>query len=355
MVSGVPHAPAAVPLRKVQPATSEQKAWRAPELRLDGLEGSKFPYPCRWSNPDHQSYRLLTTGNEQSLTPILKHRNEMQCQSVPEEFPVNSFFGRTGPANKHNRSNLAVCRADGQANLWGQQNCKCSTYLYREPSESRNITALETKPKPNQITHQPTAHLMWYSIPLQKIQTQSLYSFPPLTPQVRHHLLDHVITSPYSIIRLAEIDTDLCHLRWTTDSSLQGCDAVLLAAADDSNNHRAFIFRVKQSEKTARPQRRWFGSMQSQTHPTTWLHTPQHSWDSIKSCIMWHNWRKCQIYSFGHYKPHEKVSHLQTFHSRKLQDFVTLQHTSVMRTQRVAGHTAGRELTCACKIGIQNP
>jgi len=52
-----------------------------------------------------------------SLTPILKHRKEMQYQSVPEEFPVNSLLGRTGPAHKHNRSNLAVCCADGQANL----------------------------------------------------------------------------------------------------------------------------------------------------------------------------------------------------------------------------------------------
>jgi hypothetical protein len=58
---------------------------------------------------------------------------------LPEEFPVDPLLGRAGPPHEHNRSNLAVCRADGDTDLRGQQNCECSAYLYCEPSESRNV------------------------------------------------------------------------------------------------------------------------------------------------------------------------------------------------------------------------
>jgi hypothetical protein len=42
----------------------------------------------------------------------------------------------------------------------------------------------------------------------------SVYSLLPLTAQVCHHLLNIMITSPYSIIRLGETDTDTCHIEW---------------------------------------------------------------------------------------------------------------------------------------------
>jgi hypothetical protein len=166
------------------------------------------------------------------------------------------------------------------------------------------------------------------------------------TPQVCHHLLDHMITSPYSFIRLAQIDTDPCHLRWTTDSSLEGCDAVLLSGFWWFKQSQSFRLQGQAvQEKCLTPKMvLWFNAMS---------HTQQHSWDSLKSCTKWHNWRKCQVYSFGHYKPHEKVSHLRTFHYKKLQDFDRTAH--INDKNRVAGHTAGRELTCACKIIIQNP
>jgi hypothetical protein len=60
-----------------------------------------------------------------------------KMQNLPEEFPVDPFLWGARPAHKHNRANQAVCSADRQAKLGGQQHCECSTKLYCEPSGSQ--------------------------------------------------------------------------------------------------------------------------------------------------------------------------------------------------------------------------
>ena len=51
---------------------------------------------------------------------------------------------------------------------------------------------------------------------------------------------------------------------------------------------------------------------------------------------------------------HMKRSHIWKHFITRSYKTLTVQHTSVTRTERVAGHIAGRELTCACNIVIQN-
>ena len=210
--------------------------------------------------------------------------------------------------------------------------------------------------KTNHITYHPTA--TWCgTFPPQKTPTQLLYSFPLLTPQVCHHLLDHMITSPYSIIRLAQINSDTCHLRWTTDSSLVGCDAVLLGGCWWFKQSQSLHLQDQAVQENCPTPKMalWFNVMSNSpntvaSHPEV-LNPQQHNWDSLQSCIMWHNWWKCQIickgiYSFGHYRPHEKVSHLRTFCNRKLQEFDPTPHTSDENTG--SGRIHGRHGTPMC-------
>ena len=141
-----------------------------------------------------------------------------------------------------------------------------------------------------------------------------------------------MITSPYSIIRLAQIDTDPCHLRWTTGSSLQECDAVSLSGCWWSK-------RSLSSSGSSSP-RKLSDPKDSALVQCKGRVTQQHSWTLRNTTETASNLAYCGITGGNVRFIHLVIaSHMNRSHT--CEHFIigsfktlTLQHTSVMRTQR---------------------
>jgi hypothetical protein len=134
-------------------------------------------------------------------------------------------------------------------------------------------------------------------------------------------------------------------------------------AADDSNDQRAFIFKVKgQAVQENRPTQKMvlrYNEMSNSPNNSITSKSPEYSAKQLRQPAS--NLALCGITRGNVRFIHLVItSHVKRSHTCKhfiIGSFktLTLQHTSLMRTQ--SGRTHGRygTITCACRIIIQNP